>query len=155
MTFTLRPTTVADADAVHAVMMSVQMDSRSSWNRSTRSDVEWSLGKGGGFLAMQDGQAVGCVGWRPDGFRTLTLNKLATRPEVRGQGIGAALVRAVEAQARVGGFGRVLLAVSRYNLGVTSFYESLGYVVSDESYAFGHPDSPPPVVLVKPVRGSS
>jgi len=30
---------------------------------------------------------VGCVGYRPDGFRTLTLNKLATVPRVRGQGI--------------------------------------------------------------------
>ena len=154
MTFTLRPTTPADAADVHAVMMTVRMDDRSSWNRSTLPDVEWSLSKGGGFLAVQDGRAVGCVGWRPDGFRTLTLNKLATRPEVRGQGIGAALVRAVEAQARAGGFGRVLLAVSLYNLGVIPFYESLGYAVSDDRYAFAHPDSPAPVVLVKSVGGA-
>ncbi|WP_424950948.1 GNAT family N-acetyltransferase [Deinococcus sp.] len=151
MSFSLRPTTPADAVAVHAVMMSAGMDPRSSWVRTTISDVEWSLGTGGGFLALSGGRAVGCVGYRPDGFRTLTLNKLATLPVVRGQGVGAALVRAVEEQARSGGFERVLLAVSRYNLSVLPFYERLGYAVSEDRYAYAHPDSPPPVVLVKGV----
>lgn len=155
MTVTLQPATAADAPAVHAVMMAAGMDPRSSWSRSTVADVEWSLGTGGGFLAVQGGQVVGCVGYRPDGFRTLTLNKLATVPRVRGQGIGAALVRAVEERARAGGFGRVLLAVSQYNLGVVPFYEHLGYVVSDDRYAYAHPDSPAPVVLVKGTGGPS
>jgi len=154
VSFTLRPTTPADAPAVHAVMMSAGMDPRSSWVRTTIADVEWSLSKGGGFLALQGGAAVGCVGSRPDGFRTLTLNKLATRPEVRGQGIGAALVQAVEERALAGGYARVLLAVSRYNLGVLPFYEHLGYTVSDDRYAFAHPDSPAPVVLVKTPGGT-
>ena len=149
MTYTLRPTTPADAPTVHAVMMSAGMDPRSSWVRTTVADVEWSLGTGGGVLALQQGAAVGCVGWRPDGFRTLTLNKLATRPEVRGLGLGAALVRAVEERARAGGFERVLLAVSQYNLSVIPFYEHLGYMVSTDRYAYAHPDSPAPVVLVK------
>ncbi len=153
MTFALRPTLPADALAVHAVMMAAGMDPRSSWVRTSVADVEWSLGKGGGVLALQEGVAVGCVGYRPDGFRTLTLNKLATRPEARGRGLGTALVQAVEQQARAGGFGRVLLAVSQYNLGVISFYERLGYVVSTDCYAFAHPDSPPPVVLVKTTGG--
>lgn len=155
MTYTLRPTTSADALAVHAVMMAAGMDPRSSWVRTSVADVEWSLGKGGGVLALglalgEGGgpRAVGCVGYRPDGFRTLTLNKLATRPEARGQGLGTALVRAVEARARAGGYGRVLLAVSQYNLGVVPFYERLGYVLSTDRYAFAHQSSPPPVVLV-------
>ena len=151
MTYAMRPATVADAVAVHAVMMAAGMDPRSSWMRSTVADIEWSLGTGGGFVVQRGSEMVGCVGYRPDGFRTLTLNKLATRPEVRGLGLGAALVRAVEAQARLGGFGRVLLAVSQYNLNVLPFYEHLGYVVSTDRYAYAHPDSPAPVVLVKPV----
>jgi GNAT superfamily N-acetyltransferase len=152
VSFTLRPTTSADAPAVHAVMLAAGMDPRSSWVRTTVSDVEWSLSKGGGFLALREGAVVGCVGYRPDGFRTLTLNKLATLPEVRGQGIGAALVRAVEEQARLGGFIRVLLAVSQYNLSVVPFYVHLGYTVSSDRYAFAHQGSPVPVVLVKSVH---
>ena len=156
MTYALRPTLPADAGVVHAVMMAAGMDPRSSWVRTSVADVEWSLGQGGGFLALGEGvgtQAVGCVGYRPDGSHTLTLNKLATLPETRGQGLGTALVLAAEAQARLGGFGRVLLAVSQYNLGVIPFYERLGYVLSTDHYAFAHQSSPPPVVLVKGVGG--
>lgn len=154
MTYALRPTLPADAPAVHAVMMAAGMDPRSSWVRTSVADVEWSLGQGGGFLALGKGvgtQVVGCVGYRPDGSHTLTLNKLATLPEARGQGLGTALVLAAEAQARLGGFGRVLLAVSQYNLNVISFYERLGYVLSTDRYAFAHQSSPAPVVMVKEI----
>jgi GNAT superfamily N-acetyltransferase len=157
--FVVQPATSADAVAVHAVMMAAGMDPRSSWMRSTIADIEWSLGKGGGFIVQRVVQrgadVVGCVGYRPDGYRTLTLNKLATRPEVRGLGMGAALVQAVEAQARRGGYQRVLLAVSQYNLNVISFYEHLGYAVSSDDYAYAHPDSPPPVVLIKSIQKMS
>lgn len=150
MTPTLRPAGPADAPAFHAVMMAAGMDPRSSWTRTRVEDVAWSLGQGGGFLAWGGEEAVGCVGWRPDGPDTLTLNKLATRPAVRGQGLGAALVRAVEEVAAREGYARVLLAVSQYNLDVLPFYERLGYRVDKEAvYAHAHPHSPPPVVMVK------
>lgn len=150
----IRPATPADAPVFHAVMMSAEMDPRSSWSRTRPQDVAWSLGQGGGFLAWTGERAVGCVGWRPDGPETLTLNKLATRPEVRGQGLGAALVRAVEEVAARDGYARVLLAVSGYNLEVVPFYERLGYRVDEGAvYAHANPASPPPVVLVKEVGG--
>lgn len=152
MTFALRPASPADAPAFHAVMMAAGMDPRSSWSRTRVEDVAWSLGQGGGFLAWEGERAAGCVGWRPGGLRTLTLNKLATRPEARGQGLGAALVRAVEAVAEREGYARILLAVSQYNLEVVPFYERLGYVHSSEKYAHANPASPPPVVLVKAVK---
>ena len=63
-------------------MMAAGMDPRSSWSRTRVADVAWSLEQGGGFLAWAGSEAVGCVGWRPDGPRTLTLNKLATRPDL-------------------------------------------------------------------------
>ncbi|MFC0619210.1 GNAT family N-acetyltransferase [Deinococcus budaensis] len=134
-------------------MMAAGMDPRSSWSRTRPQDVAWSLGQGGGFLAWDGERAVGCVGWRPDGPETLTLNKLATLPDVRGRGLGAALVRAVEEVAARDGYARVLLAVSQYNLEVVPFYERLGYRVDEEAvYAHANPASAPPVVLVKEVR---
>ncbi|MFD1731848.1 GNAT family N-acetyltransferase [Deinococcus malanensis] len=104
----------------------------------------------GGFIAVLGGaQVVGCVGYRPDGAQTLTLNKLVARPEVRGQGIGRLLVQAVEGQARQDGYARVLLAVSQFNREVMPFYIRLGYVRSEEPYAHAHPASPAPAVFVK------
>ncbi|GGS29350.1 hypothetical protein GCM10008961_21250 [Deinococcus knuensis] len=127
------------------------MDPRSSWTRTTPADLERSLlaPGSGGFLAVGAGEVLGCVGYRPDGDRTLTLNKLATVPQARRLGVGRALVREVEHVARMGGYGRVLLAVSQFNLDVLPFYDRLGYVVSDDLYAHANPSSPPPVVLVK------
>ena len=155
MTFTLRPALPTDAPAFHAVMMAAGMDPRSSWNRTTAQDIAGSLSLGGGFLAWAGERAVGCVSFRPDGPHTLTLNKLAALPDVRGQGIGAALVRAVEQVAAEQGYERVLLAVSQYNLDVLPFYERLGYVIDEAAeYSFRSPMSPRPVVLVKADRKS-
>lgn len=156
---TLRPVNPDDLTDFHAVMMAAGMDPRSSWNRITPADLERSLlaPGAGGFLAVSGGEVLGCVGYRPDfsttgGEQTLTLNKLATRPTARRTGLGRALVREVEHVARMGGYGRVLLAVSQFNLDVLPFYDRLGYTVTDEPYTHAHPDSPAPVVLVKAVR---
>jgi ribosomal protein S18 acetylase RimI-like enzyme len=151
---TLRPVNPDDISTFHAVMMAAGMDPRSSWTRTTPADLERSLlaPGSGGFLAVGSGEVLGCVGYRPDGDRTLTLNKLATLPQARRLGVGRALVREVEHVARMGGYGRVLLAVSQFNLDVLPFYDRLGYTVTDEPYAHAHPDSPAPVVLVKEVR---
>ncbi len=135
------------------------MDPRSSWTRTTAQDIARSLELGGGFLAWAnlngtEESPVGCVSFRPDGPHTLTLNKLATLPEGRGQGIGAALVWAVEQVAAERGYERMLLAVSQYNLDVLPFYERLGYMIDETAeYAFRSPASPRPVVLVKVNKG--
>ncbi|PNY81260.1 GNAT family N-acetyltransferase [Deinococcus koreensis] len=156
---TLRPVNPDDLPAFHAVMMAAGMDARSNWNRTTLADLERSLLSpgSGGFLAVgAGGEALGCVGYRPDGDETLTLNKLATLPGARGTGLGRALVWQVEHVARTGGFGRVLLAVSQFNLDAVPFYEHLGYEVDpDAVYAHANPASPPPVVLVKAVLPSA
>jgi ribosomal protein S18 acetylase RimI-like enzyme len=148
---TLRAVTLADLPAFHAVMMAAGMDPRSSWSRVTVEDLRASLfaPDSGGFVAQGGAEVVGVVGYRPDGSCTLTLNKLATLPAARGHGTGRQLVAAVEAHAQAGGYSRVLLAVSQYNLDVLPFYERLGYHRSAEPYAHAHPASPPPVVLVK------
>lgn len=154
MTPQLRPVTRADLRDFHFVMMNAGMDARSSWSRTTTADLERSLfAEGaGGFVAVNSrGEVVGCVGFRPDGTETLTLNKLATLPEVRGQGIGQQLVQAVEDEAHEHGFQRVLLAVSQFNLEVIPFYAKCGYVQTNEVYAYANPSSPAPVVMVKEV----
>lgn len=149
----IRPVTPADLPAFHAVMMAAGMDTRSSWNRTTLEWLERSLlaPDAGGFVAVSGGEVIGCVGFWPDEKDTLNLHKLATLPHARGQGIGAALVRAVEERAAERGYGRVLLAVSQYNLEIVPYYERLGYMQTDEVYKFASPGSPGPAVLVRAV----
>lgn len=150
----IRPVTPADLPAFHAVMLAAGMDPRSSWNRTTQEGLQASLfaPDAGGFVAINGAEVTGCVGFRPDREDTLTLNRLATLPQHCGQGIGTALVRAVEQVAAEGEFGRVLLAVSQFNLEVIPYYERLGFGQSAELYTFASPGSPVPVVLVKEMR---
>ncbi|ADV66600.1 GNAT family N-acetyltransferase [Deinococcus maricopensis] len=153
---TLRAATPDDAPAFHAVMMAAGMDPRSSWTRTTEAQLHAALSApgAGGFIALDGTQALGIVGYRPDGHATLTLNKLAVRPEARGRGLGRQLVQAVERVAARGGYARVLLAVSQYNQSVLPLYAHLGYSVNpDARYAFASPLSPAPVVLVKAITG--
>lgn len=149
----IRSLTPADLPAFLAVMRAAGMDPRSSWARTTPGDLEAALFApgAGGFVAVRGEQIAGCVGFRPDGAQTLTLNRLAAVPRAGGCGVGTALVSAVEAVAAGRGFGRVLLAVSQFNLGVIPFYERLGYVRRNEPYRFASAGSPGPVVLVKAV----
>ena len=155
--FAYRRVTPADLPAFLAVMQGAGMDPRSAWHQTTISDLEQSLfgaPQSGGFLALSSGgEAVGCVGFRPDltDPRTLTLNKLATLPEARGHGVARHLVSEVEGVAVREGFRRVLLAVSQVNLSVQPFYEGLGYRPVDEPYAFSSGKNGRPVVLAKAV----
>ena len=155
MSFTLRPATLADAATITALVHAAwkdDIDPRSSGHRLTVEGASETLISGGGFIAERDGKALGCVCYWNE-FPTLTLMKLAVRPDARGQGLAAALVRAVEAQAEAGGFARILLAVSLYNLSVIPFYERLGYRLDDTApYGHSSASSPAPRVMTKAVR---
>ncbi|MEU5614242.1 GNAT family N-acetyltransferase [Streptomyces sparsogenes] len=59
-----------------------------------------------------------------DGATTAALGQLAVLPAARGTGLGAELVRAVEAEARRRGLTEVYLEAQTHALG---FYERLGY----------------------------
>ncbi len=155
MTFTIRPAAPEDAATITALVHAAwrdDIDPRSSGHRLTVDGARENLRAGGGFLAEQAGEAVGCFCYW-DERPTLTLMKLAVRPDARSQGIAAALVRAVEAYGTQQGFERVLLAVSLYNLSVIPFYERLGYRL-DDTATYGHASasSPAPKVMTKALQ---
>ena len=56
------------------------------------------------------------------------LDGLCVVPELRGQGIGAALMAAIAAEARLRGYGAVRLDVVDSNWRAQALYERLGYV---------------------------
>ncbi|AMD87609.1 hypothetical protein AXF14_08450 [Actinomyces radicidentis] len=144
----LRPATRADCPAILDVMFSTAMSRESTWWRTTVGDLETRLAEGSGFVAERDGRVVGCVMHVVEGDR-LVLRGLAVRPEAEGQGIGSALVAAVESVAAAQGRSEVLLAVSASNLEVCDFYRCLGYADSTEPCTHAAAGRPAPTVLVK------
>ncbi|WP_018657240.1 GNAT family N-acetyltransferase [Actinomadura flavalba] len=89
------------------------------------------------FLARLDGRPVGTARLL-DRDGTGVLGRLAVLPETRGTGLGAALVRAVEAQARAESLTAVRLHAQTSARG---FYERLGYTAygpEDEEAGIPH-----------------
>ncbi|NLV74484.1 MAG: GNAT family acetyltransferase [Chloroflexi bacterium] len=78
------------------------------------------------LVAEREGEVIGVImgGW--DGRRGW-LHHLAVSPELRNQGIGSALLEAVETRLRAYGCLKVNLMVHAYNTDAQRLYERLGY----------------------------
>lgn len=77
------------------------------------------------LVAHQDGAVVGCVLFHPEDAHGGRLFQMAVSPALQGRGLGARLVRALEAELRRRGFTHVHLHA---RASVVPFYERLGYV---------------------------
>jgi GNAT superfamily N-acetyltransferase len=90
-----------------------------------------------GFLAVLDqGQLVALGGVTPDPYRPAPnvgrLRHVYVHPTHRGEGLGAHLIAALEAQARSAGIG--LLRLRTDTIQAAQFYEHMGYTpVADDS----------------------
>src|SRR5690606_31987925 len=78
------------------------------------------------FLVLLDGRDVGTARLRITEDGSAKAERIAVRRAVRGSGAGAALMRALEDEARVRGFSELVLNAQ---LAVEPFYERLGYAV--------------------------
>ncbi len=88
------------------------------------------------FMAYDDaGEAVGTLMLMPESETQVHVRQVATRPRVRGQGYGHALMAAAEAFAREKGFKRMVLDSRQ---GARHFYSVCGFTVCGED--FGRPD---------------
>lgn len=82
------------------------------------------------FVALSNGTVVGTVMGGYDGHRGWVY-AVAVRPLFRRRGIGAALLRRLEAALAERGCLKVNLQVRASNAGVVAFYERLGYSVEE------------------------
>lgn len=73
----------------------------------------------------------GFAGFAPEGAGTFKLHKIYVLPIEQGSGAGRYLLEKVEEIVRQAGAQKLLLNVNRYNK-AKSFYERLGYVVTEE-----------------------
>jgi GNAT superfamily N-acetyltransferase len=68
---------------------------------------EYTPPRGGLILARWDGEAAGCVGFRPVKGGIAELKRLHVRPAYRGKHIGRALAEEVLMRARLAGYARL------------------------------------------------
>lgn len=100
--------------------------------RETADSVAALLAGGGGAMAALDGAPAGAVLFRPNG-EDLYLGRLSTLPQLRGRGVGEALVGFVEAEARRRGCPAVVLSVRLQLPANRRFFQRLGFVKVSES----------------------
>jgi GNAT superfamily N-acetyltransferase len=130
----LRQATANDSALIAAIIRSVFEEYRgllvppSGAHKETAETIATKIAKGGGILAYA-GDAAGCVVYYPEGD-SMYLGRLAVIPAYRNQGVGKALVEAVEEQAKAAGFKRMRLGVRISLPGNRVFFERLGYTVT-------------------------
>jgi len=78
------------------------------------------------LVAERDGAIVGALMGGYDGHRGWVYY-VGSDPDHRGEGIGRALMEAIELRMRALGCPKLNLSVLRVNLDVIGFYERLGY----------------------------
>ncbi len=93
----------------------------------------------GAFLALVDGQVIACAGIRRLDEVTGELKRMWVSPALRGQGVGAQLLQAVERHAVEMGFHRLRLDTHDGLTAAMRLYTSHGYVaIADYN---GNPDA--------------
>src|SRR6185436_18708299 len=88
---------------------------------------EVSEGSGAFVVAYADGMAVGCGAVRKLDETTAELKRMYVTPEARGKGIGGAVLRALEAEARALGATRLLLETGIRQKTAEAMYRRAGY----------------------------
>ncbi len=82
------------------------------------------------LIAVEEEELCGAVMGGYDGHRGW-IYSLAVAPEFRGQGVGAALMQAIEDKLTVLGAVKINLQLIGHNRELVRFYESLGYMTED------------------------
>lgn len=95
---------------------------------------EVAPGRGTFLVAFRGGAPVGCGALRTVGDGAGEIKRMYVVPAARGSGLGSALLRALEAEARALGLGRVVLETGHRQPEALRLYQAAGFVSTD---AFG------------------
>lgn len=154
---TLRDARLDDAPLMTELILTVFEDYRdkltppSGAHNETPEKIRAKIKQGGGIIAYVDGVPAGCVVYYPENKTDMYLGRLAVLPDYRQQGVGQALVAAVENRAQTKGYTHMTLAVRVVLSRNRAFFERLGYAVT--SYE-SHPGFTEPTFmhLTKPLN---
>ena len=126
----IRPFALADSEAVIAIWEACQMTV--PWNDPHKDITRKMQVNPELFLVAEaaDGRILGTVMGGYEGHRGW-INYLAVLPDCQGQGIGRALMAAVETRLAALGCAKINLQVRSSNRAVIQFYGHLGYHIDD------------------------
>jgi len=91
------------------------------------SGAQVEAGDGAFLVAYVDDVAVGCGAVRRLDEATAELKRMYVAPSARGQGIGRALVKALEREARLLGVTKIVLETGTRLTPAIKLYEAMGY----------------------------
>lgn len=118
----IRPITTADKEWVTQVAKtewrSTQMISRGNM---------WDISTLPGFIAEEEGRAVGLLTYQLDGEECELSSLNSLRP---GRGIGTALIVSLRAKAKEAGCTRIIVITTNDNTNAIHFYQKRGFVFS-------------------------
>ncbi len=130
-TIDIRRSTLASPDAVRLITaLNTELTATFPEPGATHfslSGTQVEDGDGAFVVAYLDGAAVGCGAVRRLDERTAELKRMYVEPSARGQGIGRAIVEALEREAHRLGVTRVVLETGTRLAPAIRLYESLGY----------------------------
>lgn len=131
MRLELRPTTSADLYAVSRLEQSAEVSRHLgttgiAWHREVLADPTSHH-----LVVTHDGRVAGFVVLAPGPRRSLELRRIVVRPELKGRGVGRALLRVILAHARERGQRRIVLDVARGNSRARKFYVANGFTDLD------------------------
>jgi ribosomal protein S18 acetylase RimI-like enzyme len=126
---TIRPFTLADSDAIIAIWQACKLTV--PWNNPHKDIARKMQVNPELFLVAElDGTIAGTVMGGYEGHRGW-INYLAVSPDHQRQGVGRALMAAVEAKLLALGCPKINLQVRTSNTAVIQFYGHLGYHIDD------------------------
>ncbi len=104
--------------------------------QETAADLAQRQRDGFVLVAMDGDDFVGSV-FCAEKDNSLYLTRMAARPDLQGRGIGRALLRAADAEARALGLPRLLLRVRKTLPGNRAYFGKFGFVVIGEGQEEG------------------
>jgi putative acetyltransferase len=133
--FKVRRATNADIPAIQAVVFpALEEHGLKPDPDGTDADlknIEFNYFDAGGYFEVAldaDGQIVGSAGLRPRSPYRVELRKMYLKPEVRGRGLGRALLERMLEKARKLGFDEICLETHSALQAAVRLYESYGFV---------------------------
>jgi ribosomal protein S18 acetylase RimI-like enzyme len=154
-TLQILPARPADAETVHRAMQSGfreydgVLDPPTGSLGETVDDVRRGIEAGGAVVARLDGAVVGCARFELGGDE-MYVGRVTVLPEFRRRGIAAAMMSALEREAKEAGVSIVRVGVRMSLPENVSLYRRLGYQLVDIA---PHPKGPDMVgTLVKRLR---